>query len=149
MGAFLYKWAPVIARLLILPIFVYSAYRKFAFPSATAAQIASTYVMNLGGDPGVAAWGGWRVLGYMAGSVELFGAAMLLIGWKTKLGGLLLVAYVVPVTVLFHGLGWLNAEDAQVAHREALALFKNLGIVAALLLTATYGPGRPSVDVRD
>lgn len=148
MGAFLYKYGPLFARLLVAPIFLYSGLRKFADLGGTAAYTAGAYVMNLGGDPAAAGWGVWRPLVSIAGVVELAGAALLIAGWRTRGAAAGLFAYLTVVTLIFHAFGWAAAADAQAANVQALSLFKNLAILGALLQLLTYGPGRPSVDLR-
>jgi putative oxidoreductase len=149
MGSFLYRWVPLLARLLTIPIFLYSGWTKFLSPGQTAVYIAGTFVTNLGMAAEAVDSPLWRYLGLAAGAIEIMGALLLLAGWRTRFGALLLIVYLIPVTVIFHVFGWASAMHAQAAHVQALSLFKNLAIVAALLQLATYGPGRPSVDVRD
>ena len=148
MGAFLYRYGPLIARILVVPIFLYSSLKKFADLTHTAVYIASTFVQNGLVDPIHAAEPWWRYLGVLAGTVELAGVVLLLLGFRTRSAALSLIVYLLPVTFVFHGLGWMHAPDAMAANTQALSLFKNLAIMAALLQLATYGPGRPSVDVR-
>ncbi len=54
------------------------------------------------------------------------GSALVISGWKARLGAVLLLVFLVPTTLLFHG----NAGDAG----ERIQLFKNLAIMGGLLL---------------
>ena len=47
----------------------------------------------------------------LSGVVELAGALMILLNWWPRLGGWLLVMFLVPVTLLVHGYAMLHAEE--------------------------------------
>jgi putative oxidoreductase len=83
----------------------------------------------------------------LAGAValELFGAASLLLGWKTRWGVVALLVFLVPVTALFHG-PW-SAQGAEV-QLQTIQFLKNLSIAGGLLAVASTGPGAFSVDAR-
>ena len=55
------------------------------------------------------------------------GSALVISGWKTRLGAVLLL-FLVPTTLLFHG----DVADTM----ERIQLFKNLAIMGGLLLVA-------------
>lgn len=148
MGAFLFKYGPLFARVLVAPMFLYAAFQKFADPGSTAAYIASTFVTQLGVDPMAATWSLWRPLALLAGTIEAAGALMLLVGYRARLGAFCLFVYLIPVTVVVHLYGWAGAADAEAATLQLTQLLKNLAILAALVQLMTYGPGRPSFDVR-
>ena len=48
----------------------------------------------------------------VSGVVELAGALMILFNWRPRLGGWLLILFLVPVTVVVHGYQMLHAEEA-------------------------------------
>lgn len=148
MGAFLYKYGPLVARVLVAPIFLVAAFHKFADLGSTAAYIASAFVTQLGVDPMAATWSLWRPLAALAGAIEVVGALMLLAGYRARFGAFLLFVYLIPVTIIVHYYGWKGATDPQAASLQLTMLLKNLAIMGALVQLATYGPGRPSVDVR-
>lgn len=54
------------------------------------------------------------------------GSALVISGWRSRLGAVLLLIFLIPTTLLFHG----NAGDAA----ERIQLLKNLSIMAGLLL---------------
>ena len=56
------------------------------------------------------------------------GSALVISGWKARLGVVLLLMFLVPTTLLFHG----DVSSAQ----ERIQLFKNLAIIGGLLLVA-------------
>ena len=56
------------------------------------------------------------------------GSALVISGWKARLGVVLLLMFLVPTTLLFHG----DVSSAE----ERIQLFKNLAIIGGLLLVA-------------
>ena len=56
------------------------------------------------------------------------GSALVISGWKARLGAVLLLVFLVPTTLLFHG----DVADKM----ERIQLFKNLAIMGGLLLVA-------------
>ena len=56
------------------------------------------------------------------------GSALVISGWKARLGAVLLLVFLVPTTLLFHG----DVADSG----ERIQLFKNLAIMGGLLLVA-------------
>ena len=56
------------------------------------------------------------------------GSALVISGWKVRLGVVLLLMFLVPTTLLFHG----DVSSAE----ERIQLFKNLAIIGGLLLVA-------------
>ena len=56
------------------------------------------------------------------------GSALVISGWKARLGVVLLLMFLVPTTLLFHG----DVSSTE----ERIQLFKNLAIIGGLLLVA-------------
>jgi putative oxidoreductase len=83
----------------------------------------------------------------LAGAValELLGALSVLAGWKTRWGVAALIAFLAPVTVLFHGF-W-GAQGAEV-QAQTIQFLKNVSIAGGLLALAAAGPGSLSLDAR-
>lgn len=75
--------------------------------------------------------------------MELVGGILLLLGWFTCLGVILLMIFLFPTTFIFHAF-W-TYEGAEMALQFSDFL-KNLAIYGGLLLLLSYGPGRWSVD---
>jgi putative oxidoreductase len=127
------KYGPLVGRVLIALIFVLSGFSKFTDTAGTAGYIASK------GLP-IAS-----VLAVVAGVVEIAGAASVIVGFKTRWGALLLAAYLIPVTLIFHNPAGLEGMAAQMAKVEFM---KNLAIFGGLLAIAALGPGPLSLDAR-
>lgn len=60
------------------------------------------------------------------------GSALVISGFKTRLGAILLLVFLVPTTLLFHGGMAVNLQRFQ--------LFKNLAIIAVLLMVIDRHP---------
>ncbi|MEY4353683.1 MAG: hypothetical protein RLZZ609_1924 [Cyanobacteriota bacterium] len=56
------------------------------------------------------------------------GSALVISGWKARLGVVLLLLFLIPTTLIFHG----DVGSAQ----ERIQLFKNLAIMGGLLIVA-------------
>ena len=65
----------------------------------------------------------------------LAGALSLILGYKTKIGAILLIIFLIPTTLLFHPpVGDLNG------------FLKNLALIGGLMIVMSSGPGLISVD---
>jgi putative oxidoreductase len=125
-----YLTAPL-GRLLLSAIFLMSGANKLMNWSQTADQMR--------GEGMVA------VPFFLAGAVvfELGGGLSLLLGLKARLGALALVAFLVPVTLIFHDF-WQYQDEAQM--RQMIHFMKNSAILGGLLAVLTHGAGPVSVD---
>jgi putative oxidoreductase len=68
----------------------------------------------------------------------LIGALSILLGWKTRMGGFLLMILLVIISVIFH----FNFQNPA----EIVTLGKHLGLIGGLLMISVYGAGPISVD---
>lgn len=71
--------------------------------------------------------------------VELLGGLMILVGYKTKWVALAIALFLIPVTYYFHR----NFAD----QINMTMFFKNLSIFGGMLLLASHGAGKYSLDV--
>jgi uncharacterized membrane protein YphA (DoxX/SURF4 family) len=71
---------------------------------------------------------------------QLVGASLLLLGYKTRLGAILLILFLIPTTLVFH----TNFSQEM----QVIAFFKNLGIIGGLLMVVYAGAGPVSLDER-
>lgn len=102
------------ARVLLCLVFINAVMGKLVSIAGTAGAIAAK------GLPLAPA----LVVGSML--LMAIGSALVISGWRSRLGAVLLLIFLVPTTLLFHG----NAGDAA----ERIQLLKNLSIMAGLLL---------------
>jgi putative oxidoreductase len=72
----------------------------------------------------------------------LLGGILILIGYRVKLGALLLLAYWVPVTFIVHSF-WNDPED--IRRIQSVFFMRNLGIVGGLLFIYVNGSGKYAI----
>jgi putative oxidoreductase len=75
--------------------------------------------------------------------IEIGGALLLFIGWRTRWVAWLLIAFVLVATGTAHRF-W-QYDDAQQMN-QLHHFLKNLAIVGGLLYVASFGPGPASID---
>ncbi len=76
------------------------------------------------------------ILLLVATLMELFGALLVLLGIKEKFGAFLLIAFLIPVTLIMHQFWFVEGmmREQQLAH-----FFKNLAILGGLLIIMLHG----------
>ncbi|MEM1248466.1 MAG: DoxX family membrane protein [Acidobacteriota bacterium] len=77
----------------------------------------------------------------LSGVVELLGAGMILFNWRPRLGAWLLVAFLVPVTILVHGHAMLYAEGEALRALQQASFLKGFAMIGAALLITQLGAG--------
>ena len=121
------------ARILMALLFLINGFAKF-----TAYPIFVAYIGSKGLPfPDAAA--------VAAGVLEIGASALLIAGWKTRSTALVLALYTLFLAFAFHDFWQVPA--AQVVLQKNM-FFKNISIVAGLLMMAAWGPGNWSVDKR-
>jgi len=75
----------------------------------------------------------------ISGVVELAGAAMILFAWRPRLGGWLLVLFLIPVTVVVHGHGMITAVEETEQLNQQAHFLKGLALIGAALLITQQG----------
>ncbi len=122
-----------IGRILISAIFIITGLHKLVDPAGTAAYIAQA------GLPYP------HFLAIAAGLVEVVGGSLVVLGLLTRLTGILMFLYLIPVTLVFHHFWTLEGMQRQMQMTNFL---KNLAIMGGLLMLFAFGPGPFSVDRR-
>ncbi|WP_347277734.1 DoxX family protein [Oculatella sp. FACHB-28] len=117
---------PLIARILLSSIYLVSGVNKILNPVGTQEYMAANGMF----------WTGLFLVAAIA--IELAGGLSLLLGYKTRLGAIALVIFLIPATLIFH----TNFADPI----QQIMFLKNLGLLGGLLLVMQYGPGRISLD---
>lgn len=125
---------PLIGRVLLATIFIYSGFGKITGFEATAGYMAA-YGMPM-----------TKLLLVGAIALELGGGLSILTGYKARWGAAALVLFTIPATFIFHAF-WTISDPGQ-AFVEELMFLKNLAIVGGLLLLMTFGPGRLALGAR-
>lgn len=124
------KYANLAGRLLFAAIFIFSSFGHFneqtiAFASSQGLPFASLLVP-------------------VSGIVELAGGLSILAGYRARTGGLLLILFLLPVTLIFHQF-WTIADP--MASQIQMAMFmKNVSIMGAALMVIYFGSGELSID---
>jgi putative oxidoreductase len=79
-----------------------------------------------------------------SGVMALVGAISIIIGYKAKWGAWILVAFLIPVTLIMHNF-WAYTDPMQ--HQMQMIMFmKNLSMLGGALLIASHGAGSISLD---
>lgn len=74
----------------------------------------------------------------LSGVVELLAAFMILFNWRPRLGGWLLVVFLLPVTFVVHGYWMIHAQDEVMQAMQQAHFIKGISLIgAALLITQT------------
>ena len=126
------KYLPLLGRICFSAMFIFGAPGHF-----TARYIA------YGAQAGVPAA---SLFVPLAGVLALLGGLSIALGYKAKLGALLLVVFLIPVTVTMHGF-WAIADPMMRAMQQA-HFMKNLSMLGGALLIAYFGSGPLSLDSR-
>ena len=120
------KYLPLISRILISAIFIFSGSMKILGFTATKGYMA------MYGMPHT------TIFLTLAIMIELGGGLSILLGLKAKLGSLLVFLFLIPTTLIFHR---NIADQSQLIH-----LLSNLAIMGGLLMLVNTGPGKISFD---
>jgi putative oxidoreductase len=75
----------------------------------------------------------------ISGLVELAGAAMILFNYRPRLGGWLIVLFLVPVTIVAHGTAMLTLADPLMRAVNVSMFLKGLGMIACALFITQFG----------
>jgi putative oxidoreductase len=120
-------------RLLLAALFLPAGLGKIAGFAGTAGYIASKGLPlpELGAVIAIA--------------VEVLGSLALIAGFGTRIAALVLAAFTLVATFIFHNYWGVPTDQAFV---QQLMFFKNIGVVGGLLILATNGAGAFSVDAR-
>ncbi len=81
----------------------------------------------------------------LIGSIILLmvGGLLLLIGYRSSFGSVLLLMYYIPVTLIVHSF-W-NDPDEMERRLQAIMFMKNLAIIGGLLMVYVNGSGKYSI----
>ena len=125
------RFGPLVGRLLIAAIFVFSGFGKITGFEGTVGYIASK------GLP-------LPQLGAVAAIiVELGGGMLLILGWKTRWAAAAMMLFTLAAAVIFHNF-W--AVPADMAQNQMIHFMKNICMAGGLLYVVVFGSGPLSVD---
>ena len=124
----LQKYIPLVARIAIAVIFLNSGIGKISNFVGTQQQIAGA------GLPLAPLVTVFTIAFLFLGSISL------ILGYKARIGAGLLLAFLIPATLVFHN---PIADPTQMTQ-----FMKNLAIIGGLLMVAAYGSGPVSLERR-
>jgi putative oxidoreductase len=131
MNQFLSKFGPLVGRILMAVIFVWSGTGKIGNFSGTAAYMAHQGVPLT------------ELALVITIVVELGGAAMLILGWKARIAAGVMFLWMIPVTLMFHNF-WAVPADQQMIMK--IMFLKNLAMMGGFLYIMTFGSGPYSLE---
>jgi putative oxidoreductase len=120
-------------RLLLAPLFIYSGIGKILAFGLTASRLP-------GGEAG---FGMFLAAGAIL--VELGCSTALILGIWTRWASLILIAFTIAATLMFHNF-W--ASPAPQVQAQTINFLKNLGLIGAFAMVAVFGPGPYSLEQR-
>lgn len=82
----------------------------------------------------------------LSGVMAVAGGLSVILGYKTRLGALLLALFLVPVTFMMHAF-W-KATDPMTAMTQQIMFLKNISMLGGALLLVQRGAGPYSLDAR-
>jgi putative oxidoreductase len=120
----------LLGRILLSFIFFFEAYDYLAFEQVNR-RAMTIYGLT------------WNQDFFLYGAVLLLilGGTMILLGYRMRLGAILLLIYWIPLTFIVHDF-WLEVDDNTEFRLQRLIFMKNLAITGGLLLAATHVSGR-------
>jgi putative oxidoreductase len=126
------RYAAPFGRILFALIFVASALGKFADWQSPLKMMA---------DQGVPSP---ELLLPIAAGLELIGGLMVATGFQARVGGVLLILFLVPVTFFMHNFWQLEPGGERM--NQMINFMKNVSITGGALLVVAFGSGACSVD---
>ena len=82
----------------------------------------------------------------LAGVLAIAGGLSILLGYRAKLGGWLIVLFLVPVSFMMHKF-W-TVQDPMMAQIQMIMFMKNISMLGSALLISYFGAGPLSLDAR-
>jgi len=125
--------ALLLARLLLAPLFLYSGIGKILAFGLTASRLP-------GGEGGL---GSFMAAGAIA--IELGCATALILGIWTRWAAIILIAFTIAATLMFHQFWAVPAPQVQ---GQTINFLKNLGLIGACAMIAVFGAGSYSLEAK-
>lgn len=122
---------PLLGRILLSAVFILSGISKITSFSMEEGYVVSRHLPL----PAVAL--------VIALIIEILGGLAILTGCFTRFASWILFLYMIPTTFLFHNFWTMGGMDR---YDNTMHFEKNLAIMGGLLILATLGAGRYSID---
>lgn len=130
-NAFGQSFLPLVGRILLSLLFIWSGFGKWNHFAGTAGYMAQH------GLPFV------HVLLVITIIIELGGGLLIFFGLYSRWIALLMFLFIIPVTLVFHNF-W--AADAAHYQMQLINFMKNVSIMGGMLMLAANGPGPISIN---
>ena len=130
----LQKFIPLLGRVLLALIFIFSGAHKITHFSATGTSMAA-HGLPLP-----------EVLLVATICIELGGGLMLLLGWHARWAALAIFLFLIPTTLIFHAFWSVDPSNAQLLSSQSNQFMKNLAIMGGMLYVFAFGSGSYSVE---
>ena|ERR1700722_15140190 len=124
------KYIPLIGRILFALMFLMPITRHFSSESIAYASSSGVPMPN--------------VLVPLSGIIAFLGALSIILGFKAKFGGWLIVLFLVPVTFFMHQF-W-KVQDQMAMQMQMVNFMKNISMLGGALLITYFGAGPVSMD---
>jgi putative oxidoreductase len=80
----------------------------------------------------------------LSGVIAILGAISILLGWYARVGALLIILFLIPVSISLHNF-WA-VHDPQASQMQMIHFLKNMSMLGGALLIAYHGAGPVSID---
>jgi putative oxidoreductase len=128
------RYAAPLGRVLLSAIFLMSGFHKITDFQGTVETMQKMGLTQM-----------TTALAVGAIVFEVVGGLSLLLGYRTRLGAVMLVLFLIPTTLTFHAFWAVPAEQQQM---QMIHFLKNLAILGGLLMVVSHGSGPLSLDSR-
>ena len=124
------KYVPLLGRILFSMIFLDSGFKHFTSGTINYAASAGVPMASIAVP--------------LAGIIAIVGALSILLGYKAKWGGWLIVLFLVPVTFMMHA--YWSVTDPMQHQMQMIMFMKNMSMLGGALMIAYFGSGPVSLD---
>ena len=121
----------LIARICIALIFLWEAWDSIAHYESTKESMAG-YNITSAQD--------FLLVGAIA--LMILGGTLVLIGYRSGFGAILLLLFYIPATFIMHS--WWN-DPIEIQREESILFMKNIAIIGGLLMVYVNGSGKYSI----
>jgi putative oxidoreductase len=121
----------LLGRNLLAAMFFVSGFAKLTDTTGTAGHMSAMGIPNA------------ETLAVIAGIAEIAGAISIASGFLARIGGIGLVLFMIPTTLIFHSF-WMYEGPERL--QQMVHFLKNTAMVGGLLLIVAHGAGRYSID---
>lgn len=123
-------WAVPFGRFLFSLLFIFSGFNHFSRETIGYASSSGVPMADF--------------LVPLSGLMILVGGLSVLLGYRARLGALLIILFLIPVTFIMHAF-WTFEDPAQ-AQMQMVNFMKNISLLGAAILIWFYGAGPVSMD---